>query len=60
MKQNAIRPHYHGQLSKKFWRAVNSLPEPHNSELYLAGVILQEIEHKVLFLLKEHAKTNDT
>ena len=43
-----IHKHYSGPKSKKFWKMVNSLPSPDHDALYLAGVLLQDMEHKVL------------
>ena len=43
-----IPKHYSGPKSEKFWKLVNSLPSPDHDALYLAGVLLQEMEGKVL------------
>lgn len=47
------RPHYSGTLSKPFWRRVNALPEHRRHALYLCGVLLQELESRVLAWLKQ-------
>jgi len=38
--------HYSGPGSKGFWRLVNA--EKHEGRIYLAAVLLQEIEERVL------------
>jgi hypothetical protein len=48
-----LKPHYSGKLSDEFWKKVNSLKEPVRSELYAAGVLLQNMEHTVLSWLGE-------
>jgi hypothetical protein len=40
--------HYSGDESKKFWKRVNSLPEPDNMVVYSLGVALQNLEEQVL------------
>lgn len=44
----ARRPHYSGELSRGFWKQVNSLPEMQQREAYALGVILQNVEGDVL------------
>jgi hypothetical protein len=53
-----LEPHYSGDLSKKFWELVNSLPDQEQGEMYLAGVLLQDMERKILGLLKGHTNAN--
>lgn len=47
------RPHYSGCLSTAFWRRVNALPEIKRQELYSCGVLLQEMEERVLQWLEQ-------
>lgn len=49
---------YSGERSAKFWELVNSLPDAENKEMYFAGVLLQEMEAKILSML-EHYVNND-
>ena len=44
-------PRYSGDLSVDFWRRINALADPDKSMLYAAGVILQDVEHRVLVWL---------
>ena len=38
--------HYYGDNSTDFWKFINS--KPATSRLYLLGVLLQDLEYKVL------------
>ncbi len=40
--------HYSGKRSKRFWSRVNALPESSSSTLYYSGVLLQDMEWRVL------------
>ena len=42
---------YSGDNSRKFWDAINKLDEPEKSELYFAGVLLQNMEDSILRVL---------
>lgn len=44
---------YSGPRSVKFWDRVNALPAPRRWELYSCGVLLQELEARVLRWLRE-------
>lgn len=44
---------YSREGSRDFWRLVAALPEPERGELYLAGVLLQNMEETVLGWLYE-------
>jgi len=49
-----IEEQYAGKKSEKFWGAVNSIKnEKKHSEMYLLGVLLQDLEGYVLKKLKE-------
>ena len=45
------RPHYSGELSKDFWTRVHLLREPQCTQAYMLGVILQDVEGKVLHII---------
>lgn len=47
-----IKPHYSGDLSRKFWELVNSLPDADQQEMYFAGCLLQEMEGRILDMLE--------
>ena len=52
-----ILPHYSGKLSVEFWRRVNtSTGSPTREVLYYAGVLLQEMESRVLRWLADAEK----
>ena len=51
MKSKELEPRYSGDHSRAFWRRVNALPEKHS--LYLCGVMLQEMEGRVLRWLQQ-------
>ena len=40
--------HYAGPGSIRFWSRIKKLREPDHSTLYSAGVILQDVEHRIL------------
>ena len=42
---------YAGKLSERFWEVISDLPEPKRSEMYFAGVLLQNMEDSVLYML---------
>lgn len=46
-----IEPVYSGDLSKNFWKVINKLPEPERSEMYFAGVLLQNMESTIIQVL---------
>jgi len=47
--------HYSGNKSKRFWDAVNKLPRNEGGETaYMLGVVLQEVEARVLGFLEKH------
>jgi len=52
------KPCYSGKKSEKFWQLVNSLPECERNEMYLAGVLLQDMEGKILKILYEYVDSN--
>jgi len=41
-----FKPHYSGSKSNKFWEFINNHKK--HSEYYLLGVILQDLEYKIL------------
>jgi len=43
-----LEHHYSEKNSETFWAMVNSLDEPHKSELYALGVALQPLESQTL------------
>jgi len=43
-----LKARYSGDLSRLFWKRVNALPSPHKEALYSCGVLLQEMESRVL------------
>ena len=43
-----MKPHYSGALSRKFWAEVRTLKEPDHSVMYALGVVLQDLEERVL------------
>lgn len=45
------RAHYSGNLSRGFWKQVNSLPDHQQAQAYMLGVILQNVEGDVLRIL---------
>ena len=47
-----LETRYSGDLSKKFWEIVNSLPAAEQQEMYFAGVLLQDMEEKILGILE--------
>ena len=47
-----IKDKYAGELSKPFWKLVNSLKGADQQELYSLGVCLQNLEDYVLRMLK--------
>lgn len=47
----ARRPHYSGELSRGFWKQVNSLPDFQQAQAYALGVVLQNVEGDVLRML---------
>lgn len=54
-KTKKLKTRYSGPKSQKFWDTVNALPEPYKSEMYSCGVLLQNMEERVLKWL-EHAQ----
>lgn len=46
-------PAYSGQGSTAFWARVKALPEKAHRELYACGVLLQDMEKKVLTWLQD-------
>ena len=46
-----MKKHYSGKRSRRFWQQVNALGKRDQPVLYLAGVLLQEMEERVLRLL---------
>jgi len=40
--------HYSDENSRSFWEAVSSLNEPERSQMYFAGVLLQNMEGNIL------------
>lgn len=54
MKPRKFKTQYSGNISKKFWKVVNSLPEKEQQEMYFAGVLLQDMEGKILKILNEY------
>ena len=42
---------YAGKRSERFWRVINELPGVKHNELYFAGVLLQNMEDSVLYML---------
>lgn len=53
MKKTKIRAAYSGPGSKKFWAAVKALPDEEHEALYASGVLLQEMEERVLAWLSD-------
>jgi len=55
MYHDAFIKSYSGssEKSEDFWRRVNALPEPHKTELYACGVLLQNIEQSVIKWLND-------
>jgi len=49
---------YSGDESVEFWNRVNSLPDAEQQEMYLAGVLLQDMEEKILKILNEYLEEN--
>ena len=56
VKIKKFKPRYSGKKSERFWQAVNQLEEPEHSEMYLAGVLLQDMEGKVISILNNYIK----
>ena len=51
-----MKPRYSGPKSEKFWTKVNSLPKSKQRAIYAAGVLLQELEGRVLEWLNSALK----
>lgn len=51
-----FRPHYSGDNSKRFWEYIGKQEEPRKSELYSSGVLLQDLEGKVLHWMNNYMK----
>lgn len=51
--------HYAGGRSVRFWDRVAALPEPSRAELYSCGVLLQDMEAKVLDWLERAERDRD-
>ncbi len=43
-----MKPHYSGQLSRKFWDRVNATNPQRGSALLQLGYVLQEVEARML------------
>lgn len=43
-----FKPHYSGDNSRDFWETIKNFPPFYQQEIYLAGVLLQDMEEKVL------------
>lgn len=43
-----LKPHYSGDLSRKFWNKINTLSKIEQEKLYACGVLLQNLEGSVL------------
>jgi hypothetical protein len=59
-KDSPLTPKYSDVESEEFWKYVNSLDQPEQSEMYLAGVLLQNMEEQILHLLNNHIRDNIT
>lgn len=46
-----MKPRYSGNLSRNFWNRVNALGNIERRALYACGVLLQDLEGKVLLWL---------
>ena len=46
-----IRNRYAGPDSVKFWKIINSLPEPQQSTAYSLGIVLQNMEGEIRRLI---------
>ncbi len=42
------KPQYSGKRSDEFWNAVNALPDPSHTVMYIFGCALQDLESRVL------------
>ncbi len=60
MRMKKLRPHYSGNLSRKFWDLIHTLPEPDKTSLYSCGCLLQNIEHSILNWLQFAQSLNKT
>ncbi len=50
-KRKPMRKHYSGDLSRGFWKRVNTLPDDKVGEAYSLGVVLQNLEEDVLRMI---------
>lgn len=49
-----LKRHYSGNHSKRFWDRVNKIPRnEHGETAYMLGVVLQEVELRVLRYLEQ-------
>lgn len=54
MKHLILERHYAGTKSKQFWNAVKKLPRNEGGETaYMLGVVLQEVEERVLRYMEQ-------
>lgn len=50
--------HYSGPKSTRFWERVDALPQPARDTLYYSGVLLQDMESRVLVWLENAEAEN--
>ena len=55
-KMGSIIPQYSGTRSRVFWKAVSAATGHNHRSLYLAGILLQEMESRVLAWLAEDSR----
>ena len=54
-----LKPHYSGNLSRKFWDRIKNLKEPGQQSIYCCGILLQNLERSVLLWL-DNAEMHDS
>ncbi len=52
-RKSKMKPHYSGQLSRKFWDRVNATNPQRGTALFQLGYVLQEVEARMLKALED-------